>query len=133
MATHSSILAWKIPWTQETGRLQSMGSQRVGHDWATSLTHLNIKTNFLCSLIFTSIKITQISPLQNYQIENMQNTHLNTPTAEKKDTAVKRLRCPTMWNLFFFPHSSVLTSFWSNEIKQLMVKAYAVTRCFLLY
>ena len=32
MATHSSILAQKIPWTQEPGRLQSMGSQRVGHD-----------------------------------------------------------------------------------------------------
>ena len=38
MATHSSTLAWKIPWMEETGRLQSMGSQRVGHDWATSLT-----------------------------------------------------------------------------------------------
>ena len=37
MATHSSILAWKIPWTEEPGRLQSMGSQRVGYDWATSL------------------------------------------------------------------------------------------------
>ena len=32
MATHSSTLAWKIPWTEEAGRLQSMGSQRVGHD-----------------------------------------------------------------------------------------------------
>ena len=32
MATHSSTLAWKIPWTEEHGRLQSMGSQRVGHD-----------------------------------------------------------------------------------------------------
>ena len=32
MATHSSILAWKIPWTEEPGGLQSMGSQRVGHD-----------------------------------------------------------------------------------------------------
>ena len=38
MATHSSILAWKIPWTEEPGRLQSMGLQRVGHDWATSLS-----------------------------------------------------------------------------------------------
>ena len=38
MATHSSTLAWEIPWTEEPGRLQSMGSQRVGHDWATSLT-----------------------------------------------------------------------------------------------
>ena len=32
MATHSSILAWKIPWTEEPDRLQSMGSQRIGHD-----------------------------------------------------------------------------------------------------
>ena len=32
MATHSSTLAWKIPWTEEPGRLQAMGSQRVGHD-----------------------------------------------------------------------------------------------------
>ena len=32
MATHASILAWRIPWTEEPGRLQSMGSQRVGHD-----------------------------------------------------------------------------------------------------
>ena len=37
-ATHSSTLAWKIPWTEEPGRLQSMGSLRVGHDWATSLS-----------------------------------------------------------------------------------------------
>ena len=32
MATHSSILAWRIPWTEESGRLQPMGSQRVGHN-----------------------------------------------------------------------------------------------------
>ena len=37
MATRSSILAWRIPWTEEPGGLQFMGSQRVGHDWATSL------------------------------------------------------------------------------------------------
>ena len=38
MAPHSSTLAWKIPWMEEPGRLQSMGSWRVGHDWATSLS-----------------------------------------------------------------------------------------------
>ena len=38
MAIHSSTLAWKIPWTEEPGRLQSMGSLGVGHDWATSLS-----------------------------------------------------------------------------------------------
>ena len=43
MATHSSTLAWKIPWRKEPGRLQSMGLQRVGHDWATS--HSTYKLN----------------------------------------------------------------------------------------
>ena len=38
MASPSSSLAWKIPWTEEPGRLQSVGSLRVGHDWATSLS-----------------------------------------------------------------------------------------------
>ena len=37
MVIHSSILAWRIPWMEKHGRLQSMGSQRVRHDWATSL------------------------------------------------------------------------------------------------
>ena len=38
MAPHSSTLAWKIPWTEEPGRLQSMGLLRVGHNWAPSLS-----------------------------------------------------------------------------------------------
>ena len=46
MATHSSILAWKIPQTEEPGRLQSMGSQRVGHDCATSLS-LSFKIHWI--------------------------------------------------------------------------------------
>ena len=41
MATHSSVLAWKIPWMEEPGRLQSIGSQRVRHDWATSFFVFN--------------------------------------------------------------------------------------------
>ena len=43
MAAHSSIIAWKVPWTVEPGRLLSMGSQRVGHDLVTSL-HFTINT-----------------------------------------------------------------------------------------
>ena len=39
MATHSSILAWRIPWTEEPGGLQSTGWQRVGHDWS-DLAHM---------------------------------------------------------------------------------------------
>ena len=44
MATHSSILAWKTPWTEEPCRLQSMGSQRARHDWATSLSFQKINS-----------------------------------------------------------------------------------------
>ena len=46
MAPHSSTPAWKIPWMEEPGGLQSMGSLRVGHDWATQLTEL-----MLCSFV----------------------------------------------------------------------------------
>ena len=46
MATHSSILAWRIPWTEEPGGLQSTGSQRVRHNWVTLLTYL--LGNFRC-------------------------------------------------------------------------------------
>ena len=44
MATHSSILAWRIPWTEEPGGLKSMGSQRVGHAW----THSTAATTYYC-------------------------------------------------------------------------------------
>ena len=43
MAPHSSTLAWKIPWTEESGRLQSMGLLRVGHDRATSLSCIGVR------------------------------------------------------------------------------------------
>ena len=46
MAPHSSTLAWTIPWMEESGRLQSMGSLRVGHDWATSLSLFTFTFHF---------------------------------------------------------------------------------------
>ena len=46
MAPHSSSLAWKIPWMEEPGRLQSMGSLRVGHDWATSILLFTFTLHF---------------------------------------------------------------------------------------
>ena len=59
MATHSSILAWEIPWTEEPGGLQSMGSQRVRHDLATKTTitlsilahEKPLSHDFLCSCV----------------------------------------------------------------------------------
>ena len=45
MATHSNILIWRIPWTEEPGGLQSMESQRVGHDWWTTCAHTHTHTH----------------------------------------------------------------------------------------
>ena len=63
METHSSILAWKIPWTEEPSRLQAMGSQRVRHDWVTSYSLTEIlkfniqKTKIVASGPITSWEI----------------------------------------------------------------------------
>ena len=57
MATHSSTLAWWIPWTEEPGGLQSTGSQRVGHDWETSL-HFTMGL-FFC--VFYSVALVCLS------------------------------------------------------------------------
>ena len=56
MATHSSILTWKISWTREPGGLQSMGSQRVGHDLATEYTIASYK-RIPCSWIKSTRKL----------------------------------------------------------------------------
>ena len=50
MATHSNILAWKIPWTEEPGGLQSKGLQRAEHDWATK--HISISSYVIWGIIF---------------------------------------------------------------------------------
>ena len=50
IATHSSILAWRILWAEEPGGLQSMGSQRVGHDSLTNTQHTTVLTEFKISV-----------------------------------------------------------------------------------
>ena len=54
MATHSSILAWEIPWTEEPGVLQFMGSQRIGHDLATEQQKQILKRKLFINL-WTSV------------------------------------------------------------------------------
>ena len=61
MATHASVLAWRIPWTEEPDRLQSMGSQRVGHDWVTKqqpLPSIMWQRRFQCGWGVDSILLT---------------------------------------------------------------------------
>ena len=58
MATHSRILIWERPWTQNTGMLQSMGSKRVGHKWVTEHTNTHIHTEELFSCLFQVLEDT---------------------------------------------------------------------------
>ena len=63
MATHSSILAWRIPWTEELGGLQSIRSQRVGHDWS--------------DLALTQARLSTFSPYRlNHLKKNLKNHNL---------------------------------------------------------
>ena len=57
MAAHSSTLVWKIPWTEEPGRLQSMGSQRVRHDWVTPLSFFLPTWAFQFKGVFANFKL----------------------------------------------------------------------------
>ena len=60
MATHSSILAWKIPWTEESGRRQSMGLQRVQHDLVTNTSKLLQATGLELDLenkMYTTVQV----------------------------------------------------------------------------
>ena len=80
MATHSSILAWRIPWTEEPDGLQSTGSQRVGHDWVTLLTYLCYSCYLMswlcyCNTLFSSLKFSLIVFIQ-YELDQ-----LNLPTS----------------------------------------------------
>ena len=56
MATHSSLLAWRIPWAEEPGELQSMGSQRSGHEWVTKHTH-TVSPPWFCQTLMVNTSI----------------------------------------------------------------------------
>ena len=64
MATHSSVLAWRIPWTEKPGRLQSMGSHRVGHDWS----NLVVSMVYICQSQSHSSSPHHSSPLVSIQL-----------------------------------------------------------------
>ena len=64
MATHSSIPAWEIPWTKKPGGLQSMGSQRVGHDWVVNTFTLD----HLRATCFGEFYLSPISPFVDWRL-----------------------------------------------------------------
>ena len=88
MAIHSRTIAWKIPRTEEPGRLQSMGSQRVGHDWATSLFFFTVLLPFYI-FIFSIWKENPLS-FRNWQMSNVLRV-LHLRSLEVKWSEVKLL------------------------------------------
>jgi len=89
MAIHSSTIAWKIPWTEKLGRLQSMGPQRVGHDWAISLHFHYISEGESKEVLFkiaSKLKIPRSKPkkLKTHNPEAMKQLMKETEVAKKK-------------------------------------------------
>ena len=75
MATHSSILVWRIPWTREPGRLQSTGLQRVKHDLATTqITKINLSGFFFFFFFFqyAHLRLSHFLMKQGYQYKSQE-------------------------------------------------------------
>ena len=94
MATHSSILAWRIPWTEEPDRLQSMGSHRVGHDWVTN-THTQITILCESKIILSAFigkRVLWKTNTQSTQAYKVCNTHWMS-TSDTEEKAVEKWKC----------------------------------------
>ena len=99
MATHSSILAWRIPWTEEPGGLQSMGSQRVRHDWATDThrhTHTDTHTHTeLLAYMFLRTKLM----CSKWRKEGIQCVYMIKPIRNSLGLYLKDVP----WSIYFSP------------------------------
>ena len=97
MATHSSILAWKIPWTEESCRLRFMGSQRVRHDWAyrNHIAYVTLELRGMKDTLHLTLLLTY-----NFNFPNTQSqTHLHQPI-----------------HFYFIPISLAMSDFLSKDL-----------------
>ena len=128
MATHSNILARRIPWTEEPGKLQSMGLQRVRHDWAT-----NIFISWMCcSTMSRSVSgIKTIPCAQHFQPGNQERepttwsflcSFLNTLTGILTSQSVREAIPSWLDKLCFYPNTAL-----SFQMKDLFVEDWIFT------
>ena len=112
MATHSSILAWKIPWTEQSGGLQSMGSQKVRHDWAhTHLSWLVLsKAPSLPSIMWVSL-------IQS--VEGLNRTKDWLPLGKKKFANRQPLNLNPEYRAWVLPYVSSLSAFRIKILKKI--------------
>ena len=107
MATHSSILVWRIPCTEEPGGLQSMGSQRVGHDWAT-FTFQWLGCQAFTAVGPGSVLVWGTKTLQPAQSEKIKRKKTSTPLHLVNDEAPKKL--------WVFLHSDSNTGLFHSDL-----------------
>ena len=122
MATHSGILAWKTPRMEEPGRLQSMGSQRVRHDWATLLFFL-IKLNILLSYnpAFASLSIYP-NELKIY-VHTKTCTWMFTATLFWSANTWKQPRCPSVGEWVTIKLCYIKTAEYYSVLKEMGCRA----------
>ena len=105
MATHSSIFAWRIPWTEEPGQLQYIGSQRVGHDWS-NLAHMHIyllrfPLDSFCFHFFVKFhEHCPPFPLDPIHINHFKHPYMMVPTS---GSSLSLVYCSFNRCFFFFP------------------------------
>ena len=112
MATHSSTLAWKIPWTEEPGRLQSMGSLRVGHYWATSLslfTFMHWRRKWQLTPMFLPVESQGQGSLVGWRLWRRTESDTTEMTKQQQQQQIRR----TGDILYLKLASEVETVFWS--------------------
>ena len=113
MAPHSSTLAWKIPWTEEPGRLQSVGSLRVGHDWATShslFTFMHWRRTWQPTPVFLPGESQEQGSLVPGGLPSMGSHRVGHDWSDLAAAAAVAKLCPTLWDPMecSMPSSSVL-------------------------
>ena len=117
MATHSSILAWRIPWTEEPGRLRSMASQRVGHDWSDSARASGFAYSlspplFLSEFYLCFKALIGVSPATYPPTSHLSFKCCNTETATWIIPAFLSFFLSLYW--IFYNIASVLCFFWGR-------------------
>ena len=120
MATHSSILAWRTPWTEKLVGLQSMGSQRVGHDWGTfthSLIRLRIES-YLQLWFMTAGGYKAKSARKKAHGQSLEETQHQLPRAFSQLSHTGHHSTSSeiwqyVWNAVYQEHSSEIQSCWS--------------------
>ena len=132
MATHSSILAWRISWTEEPGGLRSMGSQKVGHDRVTHilslLPHIAHQDNFFSQSVNTVWEPT-VCPGQSETLWHVQKKYLllerNPQSNQKRKTYIKQ------WEAVIgkFPWCLLSISFYNTVLPILASSHFSESKC----